>query len=59
MISELPGLMIENHRTVLNPDVAKRLIDILCDLTGHYPKKPQKRAPKKKAPIRKIITASK
>lgn len=45
--SAVPDLTIENHRTVLKPDVAKSLIDTLCNLTGHYPKKPRKPTPKK------------
>ncbi len=48
LISDIPDLMIENHRTVLKPDVAKSLIDTLCNLTGHYPQKPRKKTPKNK-----------
>jgi len=47
-LSVVPDLIIENHRTILKPDVAKRLIDILCKFTGYYPRKPRRKAPKKK-----------
>ena len=50
LMSVLPEhAAIENHRTVLNPDTVKSLINILCEVTGHYPPKPRpKRAEKKK-----------
>ena len=47
LISAIPDLMIENHRTVLKLSAAKSLIDVLCDITGHYPQKPRKKTPKK------------
>lgn len=46
-LSVLPDLIIENHRTMLKPDAAKALIDMLCKTTGHYPQKPRKKPPKK------------
>lgn len=47
-LSVIPDLIIENHRTILKPDVANNLIDILCKLTGYYPRKPRRKTPKKK-----------
>ena len=46
--SAIPDLIIENHRTILKPDVAKSLIDMLCELTGYYPQKPRRKTPNKK-----------
>jgi len=44
-LSVIPDLIIENHRTILKPDVAKSLINILCKSIGYYPRKPRRKTP--------------
>jgi len=51
LISDIPDLRIENHRTVMKESLAKKLIDILCQLTKHYPQKPKKMTSIKRKPI--------
>ena len=45
-MSDLPDMMVENHRTVTSGGGAKKLIDVLCTLTSHYPVKPKKKTHK-------------
>lgn len=47
LISATPYVMIENHRTVLDSEFVKPLIDILCEIADYYPKKPKKKKAKK------------
>ena len=56
MVSIVPNYIIENHRTVLNSDNVKSFIDIICEVANYYPKRPVKRAAKKKAPSKKPST---
>jgi len=44
LISSLPDHQgIENHRTVVGSETVQSLIDLLCQSTGYYPKKPRKK----------------
>ena len=49
-ISHIPNLIIENHRTIIKPNIVINLINILCRITGHYPSKPRKKTAPKKTP---------
>ena len=54
LISAIPDALIENHRTIMNAEAAKKFIDLLCDATDYYPKKvkkPKKKTAKKRKPI--------
>ena len=48
LISAIPKHFIENHRTILSAEFIEPLIDMLCDISNYYPKKPKKKSGKKK-----------
>lgn len=50
-ISDIPDLKIENHRTIIRHNLAKKMIDILCDKTEYYPTKPKTKTPTRRKPI--------
>lgn len=50
-VSDTPDYQVENHRTVMGNDLVKKLIENLCMITDHYPKKkpgPKPKTSKKK-----------
>jgi len=48
LISIIPGNFVENHRTVLSAEFVKDFIDLLCDVSDYYPKRPRKKPAKKR-----------
>ncbi len=48
LISILPDVLIENHRTVLDSGFIKHFIDILCEIIDYYPQKPKPKKKKRK-----------
>jgi hypothetical protein len=39
LVSSLPSQLVENHRTIMVMDDAKKLVDGLCSALDYYPKK--------------------
>jgi hypothetical protein len=39
-VSVTPDAVIENHRTIMSKTKVTKLIDSLCSIVDHYPKKP-------------------
>ncbi|NQU64744.1 MAG: hypothetical protein HQ517_10765 [SAR324 cluster bacterium] len=38
-ISDTPEFQVENHRTVLAPELTRKLIENLCQIVNYYPTK--------------------
>lgn len=53
-LSDTPEFLMENHRTVINPNLVNKLIDNLCLITDYYPVKMKEvKETKKKTTLRR------
>ena len=46
LVSSIPDHFVENHRTVISGHFVETFVDMLCEISDYYPKRPRKKPAK-------------